>query len=729
MKTNQAATLSHPLINGDHLRRKALIYVRQSSPDQVRENTGSQALQRSQEELAGLYGWPEDLIEIIDEDLGITGSSVDRRSGWHQMLKEIAANMVGAVFVANISRLGRQLLPIEELRILASHHGTLLWLDNRFSDPSDPNDTVLTQITASFAQYENKKRTEHMSKARLAKARQGSVVSSFPVGWMKTADGQYDYDPAVKDAIFAIINTFMKVRSIRQTVKALTQAGVKVPARQGRRLTFTTPTLNSIRNMLINPAYSGTYTFGRTESQRGGPVLATGQSPRVKVPEHRWVRILDHHPPYMTVEQQEEIKLILAKNNFVLRHRPGRGPALMQGLLRSSRCGKRLSVNYHRNKSYSYGCGWESEPCTRFISYEFDGYILAEVFKVLKTPPLEMLKAALEESRNQEHKRANWIDSERERLDHEEKRARELADLAQGDLPRVHRDALQKLENVLKEKEEFERKIAFEESLPKIDQSEKELEELCQLASDLPGLWHHSVVTNQERKEILRCLIDYVMVSATKERIDATIVWNNGETTPIAIWRGTGRYNLIRELHAQGLTVFEIKEHLAAGKTSNRQKMNITDGRLYDVLRDELGLKPNRFPPRYLALRQKALALNREGQSLKAIADYFNEQGFAGSYGKRWTEKIVYRQLRAQNKRPISLEDLHREVISEARARGLNYRQMAEEFNQRGIRRRDGQPWTARDLKRRWGGLNELKRNREQKGLNTIDHVDVQESA
>ena len=190
MKTNQAATLSHPLINGDHLRRKALIYVRQSSPDQVRENTGSQALQRSQEELAGLYGWPEDLIEIIDEDLGITGSSVDRRSGWHQMLKEIAANMVGAVFVANISRLGRQLLPIEELRILASHHGTLLWLDNRFSDPSDPNDTVLTQITASFAQYENKKRTEHMSKARLAKARQGSVVSSFPVGWMKTADGQ-----------------------------------------------------------------------------------------------------------------------------------------------------------------------------------------------------------------------------------------------------------------------------------------------------------------------------------------------------------------------------------------------------------------------------------------------------------------------------------------------------------------------------------------------------------
>ncbi len=213
---------------------------------------------------------------------------------------------------------------------------------------------------------------------------------------------------------------------------------------------------------------------------------------------------------------------------------------------------------------------------------------------MLETPPLEILQAALEESRNHERTRANSIKAEREQLDHEEKKARERADLTRGDLPRVHRDALQRLENVLQEKEEFERKIAFEESQPKIDQSEEELEELCRLASDLPGLWHHPVVTHQERKEILRCLIDHVMVTATKERIDATIVWNNGETTPIAIWRGTGCYNLIRELHAQGLTVFEIQEHLAAGKTSTRQKVEITVGRLYMILR-KLGLKPNRF--------------------------------------------------------------------------------------------------------------------------------------
>jgi hypothetical protein len=223
-------------------------------------------------------------------------------------------------------------------------------------------------------------------------------------------------------------------------------------------------------------------------------------------------------------------------------------------------------------------------------------------------------------------------------------------------------------------------------------------------------------------------VIGYIVVSGTKERIDATIFWKTGAQTPIVLWRGVGRYTLIRELHAQGLTVFEIKEHLAAAKTSNGQKMNITVGRLYDVLR-ELGLKPNRFSADHLALRQRAWELHLSGQSTDSIADHFNEQRFKSASGAPWTQSMVHRLLRAQGKTAILLEDLHREVISEARARGLNYREMAEEFNERGIRRRDGQPWTARDIKRRWGGLNELKRKREQKGLNTTDLIDVQKSA
>src|SRR5262249_25482711 len=153
------------------------------------------------------------------------------------------------------------------------------------------------------------------------------------------------------------------------------------------------------------------------------------------------------------------------------------------------------SVNYCRGNSYAYGCGWETEPCTRFISYEFDQYVLKEVFKVLKTPPLEMLKVALEESKRKELEHRNWIESERERLDHEEHKARERANLTEGSLRRVHLDALEKLEKVFRKREEFEKKVALQQSLPKRDESDEELEELCQLASEVPPLWHHPAMS------------------------------------------------------------------------------------------------------------------------------------------------------------------------------------------------------------------------------------------
>ncbi|MGE5302495.1 MAG: recombinase family protein [Alphaproteobacteria bacterium] len=714
-KNSDVVVHSHPVITPDHLRRLAIIYIRQSSEEQVRENTGSTDYQRSLAGVARSHGWLDALIQIIDEDLGKSGSSSEGRSGWKRLQMMVAAKQVGAVFVASISRLSRQLNDFEVFRMLAAASNTLLYTEGRFVDPADSNDIIFSQITAMMAAFENRQRVRIMSQARMTKARQGAVVSSLPVGWIKGPDGKYDYDPEVKDLIRAIIDTFWQHRSIRRTVKALVNAGGKIPSRLGPRIDLARPTLNNVRRILVNPAYAGTYVFGKTESQRGAAVLATGQSPRVKVPEHLWVKTFNNHPAYMTPEEQEEIKRILRNNHFIRRDRPGRGPALTQGLLRCALCRKSLSVNYCRGKSYVYGCGWEREPCTRFISYEFDQYILKKVFALLQTPPLEMLKAGIEESRKLKLERRNWINSERERLDHEEQKARERADLTRGDLPRVYRDALEKLERVFQEKEEFERKIAREQSAPKADEPGDDLEELCRLASDVPGLWHHPVVTHQERKEILRCLIDHIVVTATKERIDATIVWKAREKTSFHIWRGIGCYNLIRELHAQGLTVFEIQACLATGKTSNGQVVKITVGRLYMILR-KLGLKPNRFSAAYLKLRQRAAELNRAGQPLEWIAEHFNEQRFQSASGTPWTRDMIYGLIRARGRKIHRLEDLHCNAITEARSRGLNYRQMAVEFNDRKLRRRDGQPWRAIDIRRRWTGLNRLKRDREQKG-------------
>ena len=105
----------------------------------------------------------------------------------------------------------------------------------------------------------------------------------------------------------------------------------------------------------------------------------------------------------------------------------------------------------------------------------------------------------------------------------------------------MHFDALEKLEKILQEKEQFEQKIAVERVASSNEESDEELAELCRFAREVPSLWHHPGVTNQEKKELLRCVIDHIVVAANKERIDAKIIWKSGSPTLLSIWRFHGR--------------------------------------------------------------------------------------------------------------------------------------------------------------------------------------------
>src|SRR5262249_26103027 len=192
---NELPNQTHPLITPDHLRRLAVVYIRQSTEKQVRDNTGSTDFQRSLAALARSYGWPNSLIEIIDEDLGITGSSTEGRSGWQQMQMMVKANRVGAVFVATVSRLARDLFDFEDFRRLAVPNNTLTHMEGRFIDPADSNDILFSQLTAMLASHENRQRVKLMRQAKMTLAKQGVVVSKMPTGWIEVSDGKYDFDP------------------------------------------------------------------------------------------------------------------------------------------------------------------------------------------------------------------------------------------------------------------------------------------------------------------------------------------------------------------------------------------------------------------------------------------------------------------------------------------------------------------------------------------------------
>src|SRR5262249_14948866 len=346
------------------------------------------------------------------------------------------------------------------------------------------------------------------------------------------------------------------------------------------------PTDTRVRFILTHPAYAGTYAFARTQL-RPGMASEPGRTKRRRVPEEHWITIPNHHPAYMTGEEQEEIQFILAKNRTQQR-RPRRwGPTPLQGLVRCAVCGAGFTITY-LDRGYTYTCRGSqhhlAKPCMRFSSLDLDRFIAREVLKVLKAPPLEMLKRALEASRTKNQARRDWIQSERERLAHEERVAEERAELARGKLQGVYFAALEKIEQIREEKEQFEKKVALEPT-PSNQESEEKIEELCRVASDVPELWNHAAMTHQERKEILRCLIDHIVVAATKDKIEGTIYWKAGAQIPFLIWRGDGVLNLIRELHTQNLTTREIQQHLAAGKTSTGQVIETTLNKIRGRLR------------------------------------------------------------------------------------------------------------------------------------------------
>ena len=199
MNSQELASETPTLITMDHRRRKAVIYIRQSSEEQVRENIGSTYFQRSLVAVAQRYGWSDSQIVSIDDDLGRSGSSSEGRAGWQRLQTMVAAKEVGIVIVANIARLSRQLLDFELFRLLAVANNTLLYADGRFVDPADSNDIVYSQLQAMFASHENRQRVRLMSQARITKAKNGAVVSSLPVGWVKGPDGTYEKDPETKE--------------------------------------------------------------------------------------------------------------------------------------------------------------------------------------------------------------------------------------------------------------------------------------------------------------------------------------------------------------------------------------------------------------------------------------------------------------------------------------------------------------------------------------------------
>lgn len=352
-----------PKITPDHLGRSAVVYVRQSTMMQVLENTESQRRQYGLAEAARALGFAS--VDVIDDDLGRSGSGSVDRPGFQKLVASVCAGAVGAVFCIEASRLARNGRDWHHLIDLCALVGTLVVDPDGTYDPRLVNDRLLLGLKGTMSEYELSLLRQRGLAARDSKARRGDLRFALPPGYCWTELGQIEIDPdeRVADAIRLVLRKFGELGSVRQVMLWLQDAGLKLPAMRRNtqvcKVEWRPAAYHTVLQILRHPVYAGAYVFGRmadrTRVVDGRARKTTGHSK----PRAAWhVLLRDHHPEYISWEQFEANQQLISENAHMQKRTERKsargGRALLTGLVRCGRCGRTMRVFYGSRSGHSH---------------------------------------------------------------------------------------------------------------------------------------------------------------------------------------------------------------------------------------------------------------------------------------------------------------------------------------------------------------------------------------
>jgi DNA invertase Pin-like site-specific DNA recombinase len=539
-------------ITNAHLERDAYLYVRQSTPRQVLENTESTLRQYALRERAVALGWPFERVHIIDCDLGKTGSQAAGRDGFQQLVSEVALGKAGMIMGLEVSRLARNCADWHRLMELCEIAGTLILDEDGLYDPATFNDKLLLGLKGELSQAEL-----HFLKARmrggvLNKARRGELEMRPPIGMVYLPDGSLGIDPdrEIQSAIRLVFDTFERTGSAMQTVRYFHGQDLRFPRRirAGERkgeLLWGPAEPTRITQILHNPRYAGAFVYGRTRTRR----KPDGKSVSRKVPREEWQFLIrDVHPGYISWDRFEANQKRLAENILAFSMRrlgpPREGPALLQGRVLCGLCGERMGVHYWREKEkieISYVCQEASvhrgsKVCQRVPGSVVDRAVSDLLLELVQPLTLEVALAVEQEvkARCAETDALRRQQVERARYEAELARRRYMSvdpgnRLVAGSLEAEWNE---KLRAHAAAQEDYERHTEQQRCL-----SEEEVrQKVLSLATDFPRIWNDPELEARERKRMLRLLIeDVTLIKA--DQITAYVRLRGGATRTLTVDR------------------------------------------------------------------------------------------------------------------------------------------------------------------------------------------------
>jgi DNA invertase Pin-like site-specific DNA recombinase len=536
-------------IESQHLARKAYVYVRQSTMAQVENNTESRERQYELAERAVALGWAAGEVVVVDSDQGRSGKSADGRDGFQGLVAEVGMGRVGIVVGIEVSRLARRNADWYQLLDLCALTDTLIADSDGIYHPGLHNDRLVLGLKGTMSEAELHVLRARLRGGSLHKAAKGELRLPLPAGLEYDEQGlvRITPDEAVADAIATVFAYFDALASARQVMLRLLDEGRKLPrkASTDRQVRWAKPTYKAIHEILTNPCYAGAYTYGRKRVERRVTDGAVSERVR-RAPREEWhVCIEGHHPGYITFERYLANQERLRSNWRPPRGEGGgaarEGRALLQGLIRCGRCGRRMQVGYSgKTLVPNYSCVrgnqlYGTKRCQSVGGRRIERVVLDQVFEALRPAGIEATLRAIEHTNSDHHARVRSTELELERAQIHAERARRQFDACEPENRLVARTLEREWEQRLTDVRRAERGVAEVAAKRPDPLTDEEIAWCRRAGADLRKVFDAPTTSDRERKQLLRAILAEVVVTVDRESeqhlAELRVVWEGGAVT------------------------------------------------------------------------------------------------------------------------------------------------------------------------------------------------------
>ncbi len=536
------STYSDSKVASHHLKRKALIYVRQSSMKQVMRNTESTARQYALVDQALALGWRRDLIGVIDDDLAKSGSSAVHRNGFQELVADVAMGQVGIVMGLEISRLARNNADFQQLLHICGSNNTLIYDADAVYDLMHLNDRLVLGLKGTMSEVELYTMRARLQGGALNKAARGELRTKLPIGFVYSPTGQVELDPdrQVQQTIRLLFDVFRRIGSSKGVVRHFNRERIQFPVRpmkgpdQGE-LAWRPLSSDLALRILHNPRYAGAYAYGRTKLRKS----ASGGTSYSRRDRDQWHALVkDAHPAYITWDEFETNEACLTANARGDFRGPVReGCALLQGIVLCGQCGRNIATSYkqkaHGERTPVYLCNREQLDYGRAICTSIPG---AGIDAIVSRVLLENVTSVAVEAAISVQQEIIKRTAEANRL------MRLHVDRAQyqADLARKRVMAVDPENRLVAQAFETQ----WNDKLTLLEQARQDYERQCNthqcvlepskqaaikhLVADFAAIWSHQATTFQDKKRMIRLLIEDVTLKRDGHEVEVYIRFKTG---------------------------------------------------------------------------------------------------------------------------------------------------------------------------------------------------------